>query len=95
MTTEHDFGLVKLESSTRTPADYNQIKIGRTLLKDDAFIDLDYLKPRQRRMKRADIERAINMQDLNKIRDISLYFFYSNGIYERLCRYMAYLYKYD
>lgn len=95
MTAEHDFGLVNSESSTRPSVDYNQIRIGRNVLKDDAFIDLDYLKPKQRRMKRADIERAIDRQDLDKIRDISLYFFYSNGIYERLCRYMAYLYRYD
>ena len=95
MTAERDFGLINSQSSTRPSVDYNRIKIGRTVLQDDAFIDLDYLKPRQRRMKRADIERAIDRQDLNKIRDISLYFYYSNGIYERLCRYMAYLYRYD
>ena len=95
MTAEHSFGLINSESSTRPSVDYNKIRIGRTVLKDDAFIDLDYLKPKQRRMKRADIERAIDRQDLDKIRDISLYFYYSNGIYERLCRYMAYLYRYD
>lgn len=95
MTAEQNFGLVNSESSIRPSLDYNQIRIGRSVLKDDAFIDIDYLKPKQRRMKRSDIERAINYQDLNKIRDISLYFYYSNGIYERLCRYMAYLYRYD
>ena len=95
MTAEHSFGLINSESSTRPSVDYNKIRIGRTVLRDDAFIDLDYLKPKQRRMKRADIERAIDRQDLDKIRDISLYFYYSNGIYERLCRYMAYLYRYD
>lgn len=95
MTTEQKFGLTSVESSARPSMDYNQIRIGRTLLQDDAFIDLDYLKPKERRMKRADIERAIDRQDLDKVREISWYFFYSNGIYERLCRYMAYLYKYD
>ena len=95
MTAEHSFGLINSESSTRPSVDYNKIRVGRTVLRDDAFIDLDYLKPKQRRMKRADIERAIDRQDLDKIRDISLYFYYSNGIYERLCRYMAYLYRYD
>lgn len=97
MTTEQRFGLINNveKSSARPSMDYNQIKIGRTVLQDDAFLDIDYLKPKQRRFKRADIERAIDRQDLNKIREISWYFFYSNGIYERLCRYMAYLYKYD
>ena len=46
-------------------------------------------------MKRSEIEQAIDRQDLRRIREISNYFFYSNGIYQRLCRYMAYLYKYD
>jgi len=29
------------------------------------------------------------------MRDISNFFYKSSGIYSRLCRYMAYLYKYD
>ena len=95
MTAEQNFGLIKSESSIRPSVDYNRIRIGRSVLKDDAFIDLDYLRPKQRRIKRSEIERAIDRQDLDKIRDISLYFYYSNGIYERLCRYMAYLYRYD
>lgn len=72
MTTEQRFGLVNNnESSPRTPVDYNQIRIGKALLQDDAFIDVDYLKPKQRRMKRADIERAVDRQDLDKAREIS------------------------
>lgn len=33
--------------------------------------------------------------NLNKMRDISNFFYRTSGIYSRLCRYMAYLYKYD
>ena len=33
--------------------------------------------------------------DYQKMREISDYFYRSSGIYGRLCRYMAYLYKYD
>lgn len=95
MATEKHFGLVGEQSGVRTPVDYNKIRIGKTVLKDDAFIDTDYLKPKQRRIKRSEIERAIDRQDIKKIREISSYFFYSNGIYQRLCRYMAYLYRYD
>ena len=95
MATNYNFGLTATQSSPRPSVDYNQIRIGRTVLRDDAFLNTDYLKPKQRRIKRAEIERAIDRQDINKIREISNYFYYSNGIYERLCRYMAYLYRYD
>lgn len=71
MTTEQKFGLTNVESSARPSMDYNKIRIGKTVLHDDAFIDLDYLKPKERPMKRAEIERAIYRQDLNKIREIS------------------------
>lgn len=93
--TTRDFGLVASQSDTRTPIDYNKIKVGRSVLRDDAFLNTDYLRPKQRRIKRPDIERAIEQQDIKRIREISQYFFYSNGIYQRLCRYMAYLYRYD
>ena len=93
--TTRDFGIVNSQSGTRPSVDYNQIKVGGLKLKDDAFLNVDYLKPKQRRIKRSEIERAIDRQDIVKIRDISAYFFYSNGIYQRLCRYMAYLYRYD
>ena len=95
MATETHFGLTGEQSGVRTPVDYNKIRIGKTVLKDDAFLNTDYLKPKQRRLKRSEIERAIDRQDIKKIREISAYFFYSNGIYQRLCRYMAYLYRYD
>ncbi len=37
----------------------------------------------------------MNMKDIEKMRDISNFFYRTSGIYSRLCRYMAYLYKYD
>ena len=33
--------------------------------------------------------------DIDKMRQISNFFYKTSGIYSRLCRYMAYLYKYD
>jgi len=38
---------------------------------------------------------AINTGDINRMREISNFFYKTSGIYSRLCRYMAYLYKYD
>ena len=42
-----------------------------------------------------EILRAIRDNDVVKLREISNYFFRISGIYSRLCRYMAYLYRYD
>ena len=39
--------------------------------------------------------RAINSGDIPLMREISNFFYRTSGIYSRLCRYMAYLYKYD
>jgi hypothetical protein len=89
------YGLISQTPRDTSPREFNKIRVGRSLIKDDAFLDIDYLKPRQKRYKRRDIERAIDTQDIRKLREISEYFFYCSGIYERLCRYMAYIYRYD
>ena len=39
--------------------------------------------------------RAINRCDYDKMREISNFFYKTSGIYQRLCRYMAYMYRYD
>lgn len=39
--------------------------------------------------------RAINTGNVERMRQISNFFYKTSGIYSRLCRYMAYLYKYD
>jgi hypothetical protein len=38
---------------------------------------------------------AIYKHDYKTLREISNYFYESSGIYYRLCRYLAYLYRYD
>lgn len=94
MSTTKQFGLTA-NNSSRPSRDFGRIKVGRTTLTEDAYLDLDYLKPRQKKIKRAQVERAINNQDIKALREISEYFFYADGIYGRLCRYMAYIYRYD
>jgi hypothetical protein len=39
--------------------------------------------------------QAIYRHDYKTLREISNYYYESNGIYYRLCRYLAYLYRYD
>ena len=96
MTAGVDFKIINSQKGTTRPTvDYNKIRVGKTVLQNDAFLNLDYLRPRQRKFKRAEIEHAMEQQNIAKLREISNYFFFSSGIYQRLCRYMAYLYRYD
>ena len=75
--------------------DFSKIKVGLKTL-DDAIVDLgDYKKIDSRYGDKATVLRAINNCDFDTMRDISNFFFKTNGIYNRLCRYMAYLYRYD
>lgn len=93
------FGLKTDDSSVKPfPTDYNSIKVGRERLKNDVTADVDAIidsiqsrKP----IKKEDVENAFLRNDLRKQRAISEFFFRTNGIYSRLCRYMAYLFKYD
>ena len=94
MSTTKNFGLIA-NNSSRPSRNFGQIKLGRTTLREDACLDLDYFKKKQKKFKRVQVEQAMEKQDIEKIREISNYFFYTNGIYGRLCRYMAYLYRYD
>lgn len=63
---------------------------------EDASITLgDYNKVNSNYGNKAFILRAIQSHDYEVIREISDYFFQSNGIYYRLCKYLANLYRYD
>ena len=78
-----------------TPTDFSKIKVGVKTL-DDAVLSLgQYKKINPRLGDKTQVLRAINNGDIAKMRDISNFFYKTSGIYSRLCRYMAYLYKYD
>ncbi len=78
-----------------TPLDFNKIKVGLKTL-DDAIVTYgDLRKTNPRLGTKQNILKAINNGDLAEMRDISNFFYKHSGIYSRLCRYMAYLYKYD
>lgn len=44
---------------------------------------------------KAFILKAIHQHDYHTLREISNYFYEASGIYQRLCKYLAFLYKYD
>ena len=41
------------------------------------------------------ILNAIKKHNYEQLRDISSYFYEASGIYQRMCEYLAYLYRYD
>ena len=81
-------------SSNTSSLDFAKIKIGRDTLNGEIVTTINYNQTNRVYDKDA-VERAINRQDIKEMRRISEYFFETSGIYSRLCRYMAYLYRYD
>ena len=93
---ERDFRLYSSQSSEgKTSLDFNKIKVGKNVLSNDVFLDLDYWYKGNRPIKKEDVERALRQNNYRELRRISNYYFNTNGIYSRLCRYMAFLYRYD
>lgn len=77
------------------PTDFSKIKVGIKSL-DDAVLQLGSLRRLSPRL--ADKHRvlmAMHAGDLKTMREISDFFYKTSGIYSRLCRYLAYLYRYD
>lgn len=75
--------------------DFKKIKIGAKIL-DDAIIKLGDLKKINPKMAdKATVLRAIDTYDLKTMREISDFFYKTSGIYARILRYMAFMYRYD
>ena len=74
---------------------FGKIKTGAKTL-DDAVLKLGtYKKINPRLGDKKTVLQAIHHCDYETMREISDFFFKTSGIYSRLCRYMAYLYRYD
>ena len=78
-----------------TAIDFSKIKIGAKTL-EDAVIDIGILKKINPRLaNKENVLRAIYNYDLVQMREISEFFYKSSGIYSRILRYMAFMYRYD
>ena len=75
--------------------DFSKIRVGIKQLSDAVVTLGDYKKANERLGDKQAVLDAISRYDLEKMRDISNFFYRVSGIYNRLCRYMAYLYRYD
>ena len=75
--------------------DFSKIKVGVKSL-DNAILELgDYQKINPRYGDKKAVLNAINSGDYESMRHISNFFYKTSGIYNRLCRYLAYMYRYD
>ena len=78
-----------------TPVDFSKIKIGAKTL-EDAILDLgNFQKVDKRLARREAILKSLYDNDYAEMREISKFYFETSGIYSRLCKYMAYMYRYD
>ena len=74
---------------------FNKIKVGAKVL-DDAILNLGDLKKANPLLAdKNNVLRAINSYDLQAMREISNFFYRTSGIYNRIVRYMAFMYRYD
>jgi hypothetical protein len=77
------------------PRDFSKIRVGLKTL-EDAIVDVGtYKRLNPKYGDKENVLNAIYRNDLKQMREISHFFYETSGIYKRLCRYFAYLYKYD
>ena len=85
----------KTEIPNNATVDFNKTKVGVKTL-EDAILNLGALKKvNPTYANKNTVLEAINKNDQKQMREISDFFFKTSGIYSRLCKYMAYLYRYD
>ena len=83
--------------SEAVPAEYKRIKVGVKNL-DDAVLNLGSIKtslPGRGYTNKGVIYKALADNDLDELRNISNFYYNINGIYQRVCNYFAFLYRYD
>jgi hypothetical protein len=82
-------------SDTYVPTDFSKIKVGVKSLEDAVLTLGDYKKVDPRLGDKKTVMDAIHKNDLETMRAVSNFFYRVSGIYGRLCKYLAYMYKYD
>lgn len=79
----------------RPQTEYGHIKSGTKQLAD-AVINLGAIeKSTKGYVSKGVVLKALFDNDVQKLREISNYFYKTNGIYQRLCNYVATMYRYD
>ena len=81
-------------SRRMTETDYAKIKLGVKAL-DDAIVNLGSYRKLNPTMTKENIQRAITSNNIEMMREASEFYFKISGIYSRLCKHLANLYRYD
>lgn len=77
------------------PLEYNSIRVGAKTL-EDAVLNLGSIRKVNRQYgDKTIVLKAMESHDIALMREISNYFYNTNGIYARVCDYFAHLYRYD
>ena len=75
---------------------YNKIKVGVKTLEDAVFNLGDIVKNGNKNLaNKALIMKALADNDLEVLRQVSNYFYKTSGLYQKVCNYFAFLYRYD
>lgn len=93
---EKGFSLVYSDENEEMPVhDYSKMRVGMRTV-DNALVNLgSYKKVNPNYGDKSFVLNAIYRHDYKTLREISEYFFESSGIYYRLCKYLATIYRYD
>ena len=87
--------LISEQAKSFIPVDFSKLKVGAKIVSDATLKLGDFQKINPHLASKEEVLRAIHFCDYEKMRQISNYFYKTSGIYQRLCRYMAYMYRYD
>lgn len=83
-------------SIPRAPYDFSKIRVGKKTLIDAALELRSLNKVTSNNLaKRETVLKALSTNNIPQLIQISQFFFETSGIYNRLCKYLAYLYNYD
>ena len=94
---EKGFNLYRSNDTSNPNVDFGSIKVDVKKL-DDATINLgkyDKLETRNMLGNKTYVLQALQQRNAEALREISDYFFVTNGIYQRVCCYFATMYRYD
>ncbi len=88
--------ITQIPSPQQSKRQYRDLKISNISTVTDATIPNGTLSKANKRLTEKEaIIKALQSYDYEFIREVSNYFFMASGIYARLCKYMAYMYRYD
>ena len=91
------FAIAGSSGTQMTEAEFKRIKVGVKQL-EDAVLNMSSLRqalPRHGYLNKGTVLKAIAQNDITEMRNISNFYYNISGIYQKVCNYFAFLYRYD